>query len=106
MLRPMDTVARFGGDEFTVLFEDLAASEEAVLIAERIGRAAATPIRLEDRSHGHRQHRDRDGHRPRDRAGDRDRPGRLGHVPGQASWPLALRSRGSARRRLSLTRAA
>lgn len=49
MLRPMDTIARFGGDEFTVLVEDLSHEEEAVLIAERIGRAAATTIRLEDR---------------------------------------------------------
>jgi diguanylate cyclase (GGDEF)-like protein len=49
MLRPMDTVARFGGDEFTFLFEDLASEREVVLIAERISRAATVPIRLEDR---------------------------------------------------------
>jgi diguanylate cyclase (GGDEF)-like protein len=47
MLRPMDTVARFGGDEFTFLFEDLASEREVVLIAERISRAAARPITLE-----------------------------------------------------------
>jgi PleD family two-component response regulator len=44
MLRPMDTVARFGGDEFTFLFEDLASEREAILIAERISRAASRPI--------------------------------------------------------------
>ena len=38
MLRPMDTVARFGGDEFTFLFEELESEREAVLIAERISR--------------------------------------------------------------------
>ncbi|HEY2772113.1 MAG TPA: EAL domain-containing protein [Solirubrobacteraceae bacterium] len=46
MLRPMDTVARFGGDEFTLLFEDLEGEREAVLIAERLSDAAARPVRL------------------------------------------------------------
>jgi diguanylate cyclase (GGDEF)-like protein len=49
MLRPMDTVARFGGDEFTLLFEDLSSEREVVLIAERISHAAAMPIKLDDR---------------------------------------------------------
>ncbi len=48
MLRPMDTVARFGGDEFTFLFEELASEREVVLIAERISRTTSAPIRLED----------------------------------------------------------
>jgi diguanylate cyclase (GGDEF)-like protein len=47
MLRPMDTVARFGGDEFTFLFEELQSEREVVLIAERISRIASAPIRLE-----------------------------------------------------------
>jgi diguanylate cyclase (GGDEF)-like protein len=47
MLRPMDTVARFGGDEFIFLFEDLANEREAVLIAERISRSAGVPIRID-----------------------------------------------------------
>ncbi|HET9105029.1 MAG TPA: EAL domain-containing protein [Solirubrobacteraceae bacterium] len=46
MLRPMDTVARFGGDEFTFLFEELESEREAVLIADRIARAAAQPLNL------------------------------------------------------------
>jgi diguanylate cyclase (GGDEF)-like protein len=46
MLRPMDTVARFGGDEFTLLFEDLESEREAVLIAERISRSANMPVSL------------------------------------------------------------
>jgi len=44
LLRPMDTVARFGGDEFTFLFEDLTSEREVVLIADRICQAASMPI--------------------------------------------------------------
>jgi diguanylate cyclase len=47
MLRPMDTVARFGGDEFIFLFEGLADEHEMVLIAERIARACKVPIELD-----------------------------------------------------------
>jgi diguanylate cyclase (GGDEF)-like protein len=48
MLRPMDTVARFGGDEFTFLFEDLASEREVVLIADRINLTGSLPIALEE----------------------------------------------------------
>jgi diguanylate cyclase (GGDEF)-like protein len=44
LMRPMDTVARFGGDEFTFLFEGLTSEREVVLIAERICEAASLPI--------------------------------------------------------------
>jgi diguanylate cyclase (GGDEF)-like protein len=47
MLRPMDTVARFGGDEFTFLFEDLTSEREVVLIAERICDAVSLPVLVE-----------------------------------------------------------
>ena len=47
LLRPMDTVARFGGDEFTFLFEGLTSEREVVLIADRICRAATHPIDLD-----------------------------------------------------------
>ena len=46
MLRPMDTIARFGGDEFTFLFEGLDSEDEATLVAERITCSAALPITL------------------------------------------------------------
>jgi diguanylate cyclase (GGDEF)-like protein len=51
MLRPMDTVARFGGDEFTFLVEELESEREALLIAERISRSAGQPLLLEDGEH-------------------------------------------------------
>ncbi|HYB27676.1 MAG TPA: EAL domain-containing protein [Solirubrobacteraceae bacterium] len=47
LLRPMDTVARFGGDEFTFLFEDLTSEREVVLIADRICQAARHPIHID-----------------------------------------------------------
>ena len=46
MLRPMDTVARFGGDEFTFLFEGLESDQEAALVAQRISQSASVPLTL------------------------------------------------------------
>ena len=48
-LRPEDTLARFGGDEFTVLIEDVEVSEDAMRVAERIVQALREPFTLEGR---------------------------------------------------------
>ena len=43
-LRAGDTAARFGGDEFTILLEDLAQRSDALMIANRINRSISAPI--------------------------------------------------------------
>ena len=45
-LRRQDTVARFGGDEFVVLCEDLVDEQQAEELADRAARALARPFRL------------------------------------------------------------
>ncbi|MCU1590342.1 MAG: diguanylate cyclase/phosphodiesterase with sensor(s) [Frankiales bacterium] len=49
VLRPSDTVARFGGDEFTVLLEQVSDAGEAAQTAERILRALQLPMEAGDR---------------------------------------------------------
>jgi diguanylate cyclase (GGDEF)-like protein/PAS domain S-box-containing protein len=48
-LRPEDTLARFGGDEFTVLIEDVENPEDVVRVAERIVEDLRGPFVIDER---------------------------------------------------------
>ncbi len=50
-VRPGDTVARFGGDEFAILAEDISTERGATRIAERIAEALTKPFVLRHREH-------------------------------------------------------
>lgn len=46
VLRPADTIARVGGDEFVILYEELGGEQEAVRLAERLLRVFGDPFTL------------------------------------------------------------
>ena len=51
VLRPGDTVARFGGDEFAVLAEDVQTERDATRVAERIAEALTRPFIVRRQEH-------------------------------------------------------
>ena len=49
LVRPSDTVARFGGDEFMVLCDDLDSESQARVVAERLSRGLSEPFLFQGR---------------------------------------------------------
>lgn len=47
-VREVDTVARMGGDEFTIILEGLSCEQDITIIARRITESLAEPFRLKD----------------------------------------------------------
>jgi len=55
LVRESDTVARIGGDEFTVIFTKIASREDAAKAARKINEALSTPFQLHLTGQGARQ---------------------------------------------------
>jgi diguanylate cyclase (GGDEF)-like protein len=50
MVRACDTVARFGGDEFVIVVEDVRDEQETIAFAERIADALVQPVMINERA--------------------------------------------------------
>jgi diguanylate cyclase (GGDEF)-like protein/PAS domain S-box-containing protein len=46
-LRPVDTIARFGGDEFALLLEGISGVDDAIRIAQRVQQSLSSPVVLD-----------------------------------------------------------
>ena len=94
LIRPSDTVARFGGDEFMVLCDQVEDDRQAILVAERLSGGLAEPFVLEGRelfvgaSIGIAFGADRSA-----TVGEPDPRRRPGHVPRRRSAAAATRWR-------------
>jgi diguanylate cyclase (GGDEF)-like protein/PAS domain S-box-containing protein len=53
VVRPSDTVARFGGDEFVILVEDVTSLDQLLALADRVRIAIAPPFNLPDGRQAH-----------------------------------------------------
>ena len=96
ILRPSDTVSRFGGDEFALLCEGVEA-EAAERIASRIAEAFSAPFVIDGNEVSlERQHRNRPHRRSRGRSRPADERRGPRHVRGEAggrSAPRPVRAR-------------
>ena len=82
--RSGDTVARMGGDEFTILLENVTGAEEVTPIAEAILERLRVPVPLSSREDFHyRQHRHRRQQLGMRVDGNGSARRGYGHVPGQ-----------------------
>jgi len=45
-IRDVDTVSRYGGDEFVILLTDIAEISDAVLVSDKVAAAIAVPMTL------------------------------------------------------------
>ena len=91
-VRSTDTVARFGGDEFGILLEEIAGERDAIEMAQRIASVFTRPFVLDGNEHFVTdQHRHRVRRRRRVRRGPDSRRRRR-HVPRQGARTGSLRA--------------